>query len=379
LELHLAATRDEGHSVQRARLRVAAKHKTYCMNTIEHLRANIRAMAGYVPGEQPQGRSFIKLNTNENPYPPSPRVLEALQAALTGDRLRKYPDPMGTAFRQSAGRVLGIDPESILIGNGSDDILTIVTRSFVPEGGLVVSPTPSYILYRSLAEIQGARFEQVPYTADWRLSEPWPVRGADLTFIANPNSPSGTCIPAADLARLADTLEGPLIVDEAYVDFADRHCLHLARRPKVVVTRSLSKSYALAGMRFGYAVAEPALIREFIKVKDSYNCDALSLEAARAALEDQEYLQATRSKILTTRTRLTEALGNLGFEVTPSQANFVWCPRGDRVVKPVYEELKRRMILVRYMVYEGYGDGLRITVGTDEEVDQLVEQLRKLI
>src|SRR5438445_8780009 len=139
------------------------------MNAIYRLRDNIRAMAGYTPGEQPQAGAYIKLNTNENPYPPSPRVLDAIRAAVTGERLRKYPDPLGTVFRQTAGRVLGVDPDGILIGNGSDDILTIVTRAFVPEGGLVVSPTPSYLLYRTLAEIQGARFDAVPYTDDWRL------------------------------------------------------------------------------------------------------------------------------------------------------------------------------------------------------------------
>jgi histidinol-phosphate aminotransferase len=345
------------------------------MNATDHVRSNIRAMTGYVPGEQPQDAAYIKLNTNENPYPPSPRVMAAVQAAMTGDRLRKYPDPTGRAFRQAAARVLGIDPDSILIGNGSDDILTIVTRAFVPEGGLVVSPTPSYVLYRSLAEIQGARCQHVPYTPDWGLPRPWPVQAANLTFIANPNSPSGTCVTGAEISHL----EGPLVIDEAYVDFADCHCLHLASQPNVVVTRSLSKSCALAGIRFGYAVADPVLIGELIKVKDSYNCDALSLEAARAALEDLDYLQQTRAKILATRARLATALGQLGFDVTPSQANFVWCRRTDRPVKPIYEELKRRMILVRYMAYDGYGDGLRITVGTEGETDRLLESLRQLV
>src|SRR5881227_1351793 len=139
------------------------------------IRPNIRAMAGYVPGEQPRDGAFIKLNTNENPYPPSPRVFEAIREALTADRLRKYPDPLGTAFRQTAGRVLRVDPEGILIGNGSDDILTILTRAFVPEGGLVASPTPSYLLYKTLAEIQGARFRTVPFDPDWSLPSPWPV------------------------------------------------------------------------------------------------------------------------------------------------------------------------------------------------------------
>src|SRR5579883_2762810 len=270
-----------------------------------YLRSNILAMAGYTPGEQPRDGAFIKLNTNENPYPPSPRVFEAIHAALTGDRLRKYPDPMGTHFRQVAGRVLGVDPEAILIGNGSDDILTILTRAFVGEGGLIVSLTPSYVLYRSLAEIQGARHQEVAYTADWQLPRPWPVPGANLTFITSPNSPSGTTVPLPDLERLADELTGPLVIDEAYVDFAEADALRLTPRPNVVVTRSLSKSYSLAGIRFGFAVAEPALVRELIKVKDSYNCDVLSLAAAAAALEDQEYRLQTRGRILATRARMS--------------------------------------------------------------------------
>src|SRR6516162_601090 len=155
----------------------------------EFLRPCIRAMAGYTPGEQPRDGEFIKLNTNENPYPPSPRVFEALRAALTGDRLRKYPDPLGTHFRQVAGRVLGVDPDGVLIGNGSDDVLTILTRAFVPEGGLVVSLTPSYLLYRTLAELQGARFRAVPFAAGWSLPRSWPVADAHLTFLCNPNSP----------------------------------------------------------------------------------------------------------------------------------------------------------------------------------------------
>lgn len=345
----------------------------------QFLRPNILAMTGYTPGEQPRDGVFVKLNTNENPYPPSPRVIEAIQRVVGDDRLRKYPDPVGRHFCQTAGRVLGLDPDSILIGNGSDDILTILTRAFVPEGGLIVSPTPSYILYRTLAEIQNARWIPVPFTAEWQLPRPWPVRDAHLTFLPNPNSPSGTMIGLTELERLADESRSPLVLDEAYVDFADFDGLSLVGRKNVIVTRSFSKSYSLAGIRFGFAVAEPTLVRELIKVKDSYNCDVLSLAAVAAALEDQEYRQVTRSRIVATRSRLTAALTKVGFEVTPSQANFVWCRRSDRPVKPLYEELKRRLILVRYMNYEPYGDGLRITVGSDAEIDKLLEELGRLV
>src|SRR5215213_2183185 len=173
------------------------------------VRPNIRAMAGYVPGEQPRGGEYVKLNTNENPYPPSPRVFEAIRAALTGDRLRKYPEPLGDTFREAAAKVLGVPPESILIGNGSDDVLTILTRTFVPAGGLVASLTPSYSLYPSLAQIQGARFATARFTADWNLPQEWPGEVPDLVYVANPNSPTGTLVDPMAVAQLAQRLNRP--------------------------------------------------------------------------------------------------------------------------------------------------------------------------
>src|SRR3954468_20268742 len=173
----------------------------------QFLRPSIRAMAGYTPGEQPPDEGIVKLNTNEKPYPPSPRVLASIGEYLQSDRLRKYPDPLGTAFRQAAARRSGIDPDGILIGNGSDDVLTIITRAFVPEGGLVVSPSPSYLLYQTLAEIQGGQFRSVPFTPDWQPPHPWPVPRAALTLVANPSSPTGTLVPAAALQALAQQLD----------------------------------------------------------------------------------------------------------------------------------------------------------------------------
>jgi histidinol-phosphate aminotransferase len=376
----LALAGASGSPVEESRLAIPP-HRTaqeLKQKMTEFLRPSVRGMAGYVPGEQPREAEVIKLNTNENPYPPSPRVAEAIGAYLTTGALRKYPDPTGTHFRQVAARTLGGNPEGILIGNGSDDILTILTRAFVPEGGLVVSPSPSYLLYRTLAEIQGGRLETVPYTATWGLPSPWPIKKANLTFVANPNSPSGTFVALSELTRLAREIDGPLVIDEAYVDFAEENALSLVRLGNVIVTRTLSKSYSLAGLRFGFAVAPPELVRELIKVKDSYNCDTLSLIGAAAALEDQAYMRETRAKILATRRRLDDRLSALGFQVQPSHANFVWARRADRPVKAIYEELKRRHILVRYMNYPGYGDGLRVSVGLDVEVDRLLEELARI-
>lgn len=343
---------------------------------LDFIRSAVRAMAGYTPGEQPQDQSFIKLNTNENPYPPSPRVVAALKDAITGDRLRKYPDPSGRTFRATAGRVLGVDPEAILIGNGSDEILTLLVRAMVPEGGRMVAPTPSYLLYASLAAIQGAQLVHVPFTPDWRLDPAAVPSGTNLTIVPNPNSPSGTLIAPERLAAWPT----PLVMDEAYVDFASTHGLRqLGSSPRLIITRSLSKSYSLAGMRFGFALGDPAVIRELYKIKDSYNCDALSLVAATAALEDQEYLRETRERIWATRRRMEAALTYLGFHVTPSEANFVWCQWPGRLLQPIYTALKERRILVRWMKYADYGEGLRISVGTDAEVETLLAELGRLI
>lgn len=355
------------------------------------VRPNIRAMAGYVPGEQLNDPDIVKLNTNENPYPPSPRVFDAIRAALTSNSLRKYPQPLGDTFRQAAGRVLNVDPDSILIGNGSDDILTILTRAFVPEGGLLASPTPSYILYKALAEIQGARFEAVRFESDWQLPDAWPACEANLTFFPNPNSPTGTEAHPVSLQRLARCLApAPFVVDEAYADFAEESSslIRIVKyEPNLIITRTLSKAYSLAGIRFGFVIAQPEIVRELTKVKDSYNCDVLSLAAATAAIEDQDYFREVRAKIINTRERMRTELAALGFDVTPSHANFLWCRRTDRPVKPIYEELKRRKILVRYMSYaagpvgapDGSYDGLRITVGTDAEIDRLLAELRAIL
>jgi histidinol-phosphate aminotransferase len=346
------------------------------------LRPHLEKLLPYTPGEQPRGGKFIKLNTNENPYPPSEAVVQAIvETARNG--LQRYPDPLATAFRQQAASLFGLPgPDWILCGNGSDEILTLLVRAFVGEGELLRLPSPSYILYRTLAEIQNARWEQIPFREDWSLPDSFchESPGLKLAFLPNPNSPSGSLLTAAQVLEIAHRLPCPLVVDEAYADFADENSIGLVQRSeKVIVTRSLSKSYALAGLRFGFCIARPDVIRELCKLKDSYNCDTLSLAGALAAIGDQKWLLANRKRVIDTRERVIPRLRELGFDVPPSQANFVWCTRDDQPVQPLYAALKDRQILVRYMNYAGVGDGLRISVGTDEQMDACLQVLGQIL
>lgn len=344
-------------------------------------RAAVRAMQAYVPGEQPQHGKFLKLNTNENPYAPPLAVITAIMEAANG-KLERYPDPLGTAFRIQAASILGVEPDWILCGNGSDDILTIVTRGLVGEGDRLRLPYPSYILYRTLAHLQGASCEEIHFRPDFTLDDTFAENNPrlKLVFLPNPNSPSGTMIAPAEIARLADRLTCPLLVDEAYVDFAETSCIDLVKdNPRIMVSRTLSKSYALAGLRFGFLVAQPAMIRMFRKVKDSYNCDALSLAGATAAIAGQRWLADNRAKIIATRQCMTERLRTLGFTVTDSQANFVWCTSAQHSAERLYEGLKAQKVLVRYMNYPGWGDGLRISVGTDEGARAALSILESLL
>lgn len=354
---------------------------------MNYFRPNIVAMEGYTPGEQPQGVSkFIKLNTNENPYMCSPNVKAAIGRVCQAG-LQRYPDPMATSFRMQICEFLKKDlpeitPDWILCGNGSDDILTIVTRALVDSGDVLRYPNPSYVLYKSLADIQGAGVDVVNFQVDWSLGDDFaaPNDRLKLAFIANPNSPSGTMVSPQRVAELAEVLPCPLLVDEAYADFADVNCLSLvAKNEKVMISRTLSKSYALAGLRFGYLVAQPQIIRELVKVKDSYNCDALAIAGASAAIEDQAWFAKTRAAILATRGRLQSALPELGFTCVDSQANFIWCEHAKIPSKQLYLDLKSAGVLVRYMNYPDWGDGLRITVGNDEQIDAFLTILGEFV
>ena len=337
-------------------------------------RPNIDAMEGYVPGEQPQRKGFIKLNTNENPYPPSPRVLKQIRAAVNED-LRLYPDPTAKALRVSIAEVFDTKPERVLVGNGSDDLLTIIMRSFVGPRGKVAFPTPTYSLYPTLCRIENAKAIAVPFPPDFSLPEKLVRTRARVTFVANPNSPSGTVISPLELGRLARSLDGILVIDEAYADFAEEGCMRLvARHKNVIVLRTFSKSFSLCGVRLGFALAREELIAGMTKVKDSYNVNRLAQVAGIAALKDIRTMRKDVEKVRKTRARLAKALESFGWFVYPSQSNFVFARvRPPHSAEECYAELKCRKILVRYL-----NGGLRITVGTDAEIDTLLESLRDI-
>ena len=346
-------------------------------------RPNIARLRGYVPGEQPREKGYIKLNTNENPYPPSPLVLARLRDACSAD-LRLYPDPDAWALRHKLGEVFAIAPQQIMAGNGSDELLNVIIRSFAGEGDKIAYPHPTYGYYKPLIDIQGAEAVPVEFGEDFSLPEGLAVPGARITFLANPNAPSGTLVPYNEVAALCARVDGVLVVDEAYVDFSQGGCIQLIEEhPNAIVVRTMSKSFSLAGMRIGFAFAPVALIEGMWKVKDHYNLNRLSLVAAEAALEDIDAMRANAARVCATRTRLCAELRTLGFYVWDSQANFVLARLGERwansTAAELYAELKERWILVRYFATPPrLADCLRISVGTDAEIDALLAALKEL-
>ncbi len=346
---------------------------------LKHVRRCIQDMHAYVPGKQPIGGRYIKLNTNENPYPPSPRVLEALQEAVTAD-LRLYSDPLATPLRQMAAQLYGCEVDQVLAGNGSDDILTMIFRTFLDAGDVVATAAPSYSLYNVLSHMQDASCLEIPLGPDYTLPADLDEHGAKILFIVNPNAPTGVLFSQDALRQLLERTQSMVVVDEAYADFAGESAIELLPEfPHLIVTRTMSKSYALAGMRLGLGFAHPDLVMQLMKVKDAYNLDRLAIVAGCAALEDQEWLQETTAKIVRTRTRLLQALTGMGLHVPPSRSNFVFPRIPDGRAQEVYEALEKRRILVRYFGSSLVADSLRVSVGKDAEVDTFLHALRDLL
>jgi histidinol-phosphate aminotransferase len=346
---------------------------------MSYLRRNIADMAGYVPGFQPPDASeWIKLNTNENPYPPSPRVVEAIRNA-TGDDLRKYPDAASQAGRQAAAKLYDYPVDWVIMANGSDELLNNLIRACAGEGEEVAYLHPSYSYYSTLAEVQGARVKTFALLENGKI-EGFPERySGKLFFLTNPNAPLGLRWEAEDVAALADRCDGLLVVDEAYADFAAGSCLELVRqKPNVVVTRTLSKSYSLAGMRLGLAIARPEIIAALDKIRDHYNLDRLAQVAVAAALIDQDYFRNCIKQICATREWFSAELKRLGYRVIPSSANYIFVSPADKDGKRIYDALYERKILVRYFSDPALAHGLRISIGTREEMEQTLQALAEI-
>ncbi len=349
---------------------------------MSYFRPAIDEMTGYVPGEQPQpGTKIIKLNTNENPYPPSPQVIAALQN-LDGEHLRRYPDPLAQEFCQAVSEFLDVPENWIIVGNGSDDLLNLLVRACA-EGRdrAVVYPTPTYVLYRTLSAIQAATVLEIPYPASWQLPiESLIAANGAITFVASPNSPSGHSVPLPALRELAQNTSGIVVIDEAYVDFAEFSALPLVQEfDNVMVLRTLSKGYSLAGLRIGFGIANPQLLAGLFKVKDSYNVDAIAIALGAAAIRDQAYKISCIEKVKASRTQLKKDLAALGFTVHESHGNFVLITVLQDNAEAIYLALKARGILVRYFKQVGLTDKLRISVGTDAENQTLVAALADLL
>lgn len=362
------------------------------------IRPLVHALHAYVPGEQPKIKGLIKLNTNENPYPPSPNVLAAVRAAVDG-RLRLYPNPAAQVLREKLAQLHRCKAENIFIGNGSDECLALAVRTFTEpkrkaEAGkrrdsrsVVQYFTPSYSLYPVLADTHGAARNAVALKADFGLprvaelkrGKRWDFNAA-LTFVTTPNAPSGRGYATAELEALCQAQRGVTVLDEAYVDFADEHALSLALKyPHVMVARTFSKAYSLCFQRVGYFVGHPELIAALDKVRDSYNVNGLGQIAAVVTLDDLPYYRANFCKIIGTRDVLTCELAELGFVVLPSQTNFILARPPKFPAKAWLQKLRNRKILVRWFSAPEVSEYLRITIGTDAEAAALVAAAKKFL
>jgi histidinol-phosphate aminotransferase len=331
----------------------------------------------YVPGIQPpDAERWVKLNTNESPFPPSATVAGAVAAAV--GRLHLYPDPAQAELRQALSEVYDVAPEQVVAGNGADEVLGMSVRAYVPKGGRAAYMEPSYTLVPKLLAINEVDGEAHAYEAGYRLPQSFIESDAALKFVVNPNSPTGTLLPLEDIDDLCQRSAGVVLLDEAYVDFAPRNGLEiLDHHPNLLLVRSFSKSYALAGLRVGVAIASPELVADLWAVKDICNVGRLQMAAAGAALADREHFRRCVDEVVAGRGRLGDELGRRGWEVLPSGANFIFAvpPTG---AAAVYQGLVQRKVLVRHFDRPGVDHGLRISIGAWDACQALLDAVDEL-
>ena len=335
------------------------------------IRKSVDEMQGYTPGEQPVVKGIVKLNTNENPYPPSPNVAKAL-CAMDAGALRLYPDPLSKELRARIAAIHGCGISQVFACNGSDEVLALCTRAFVENDGSIGYFVPSYSLYPVLAKIRDVKEKPVQLDGDFGWLMPKGYKSS-LFFLTYPNAPTGIQYPKKTIREFCSKFSGVVVIDEAYVDFARENCMDLALSlSNVIVIRTVSKSFSLAGLRVGYAVGPEKLINALFKIKDSYNLDRVSQAVALAAFNDLDHMRRNVRKIQASRERLSAALQKIGYSVNPSESNFIWVrPKGLSAVQ-VFDHLRAEKILVRYFPGPRTGDFIRITIGADAECDKLL-------
>ena len=343
------------------------------------VRRALQGFQAYTPGEQPpDGEGWVKLNTNESPLPPSPRVIEAIKAAAN-DALRLYPSPTAQPAREAIARHFALDPSQVAVGNGGDELIELCFRAFAGAGDRVAYPTPTYPLLDPLCRIHEAVASTHPTELFGELPLSLGPDPAPLKFIVNPNSPTGALFDQHEVEAAVAASSGVVVIDEAYVDFAPRSCLPLLERfDNVVLLRTFSKSYGLAGLRIGFALGSRNVIEALDSVKDSYNVDRLAIAAAVAAIEDEAHHRNLVQTVVENRVQLAEELASLGFEVVPSATNFVFT-RPSKPATEIVAGLRERKILVRHYDREPIAGWIRITIGTREQHDELLAALKEVL
>ena len=347
----------------------------------------VRTLSPYTPGEQPKIEGLIKLNTNECPYPPSPLAVAAIQAELgsDGDRLKLYPEPTGLVLREAIAQRFGLAPGQVFVGNSSDEVLAHTFIGLLKHDRPLVFPDITYSFYPVYCQLYGIAHERVPLDAQFEIRvDDLIARNPGAVIFPNPNAPTGCLMPLADIERLASALPGsPVVIDEAYIDFGGESAVTLIdRHPNLLVTQTLSKSRSLAGLRVGFAVGQIALIEALTRVKDSFNSyplDRLALAGATASIQDAEWFDQTRQRVMASRETLHIRLAVLGFEVLPSAANFLFVRHPAHDAARLAQSLRERRILVRHFKTPRIEQFLRITIGTDAQCASLVAAMREIV
>jgi histidinol-phosphate aminotransferase len=343
----------------------------------------VHTLTPYVPGEQPRIANLVKLNTNENPYGPSPRVIEAIRAEV-GDGLRLYPDPSSDRLRQAIADYFQIDVNQVFVGNGSDEVLAHTFQALLKHDKPLLFPDITYSFYPVYCGLYDIHYEEVPLADDFSIRVDDYARDNGGIIFPNPNAPTGCLLGLGEIERLLQiNTDSVVVVDEAYIDFGGESAVSLiGRYPNLLVTQTVSKSRSLAGLRVGYALGNPELIEALVRVKDSFNSyplDRLAIAGGAVAFEDVAYFEATRNRVIASRQAMVDALEKLGFEVIPSAANFVFAAPSRLSAQKLADALRERGVIVRYFNKPRIDKFLRITIGTEEQNQMLLEALGKIL